>query len=55
MEREPIESFVAAEEMTGQFILAAKKENVVLDEMGHDVILLEEAKAAFDENGDLRM
>lgn len=53
--REPIESFVAAEEMARQFIQSAEKEGAEMDQGGQGVILLDEAKEAFDENGDLRV
>lgn len=53
--REPIESFVAAEEMARQFIQSAQQEGATMDQGGQAVILLDEAKEAFDENGDLKV
>jgi hypothetical protein len=53
--REPIESFVAAEEMARQFIQSAEKEGAAMNPGGGAVVLLDEAKEAFDENGDLRV
>jgi hypothetical protein len=54
-DREPIESFVDAEEMARQFVKAAEAEGVTLDEAGEETVLLNEAKEAFDENGDLKV
>ena len=52
--REPIESFVAAEEMARQFIQSAEQEGATMGQGEQGVVLLNEAKEAFDKNGDLR-
>lgn len=54
MGREPVESFVAAEEMARQFVIAVEGEGVDLARLGEGVVLVEEAMEAFGEDGELK-
>lgn len=53
--REPIESFIAAQEMVRQFDQAAEEEGWDLESMGDGVVLLQEAMGAFGQDGELRI
>jgi hypothetical protein len=52
---EPIESFVAPDEMAMQFAQAAKGEGVDLERDAGGVILLEAAMKAFEKDGELKV
>jgi len=54
IDREPVESFVAAKEMARQFIMVAEGEGIDFKKRGEGVILLEEAMEAFGEDGELK-
>jgi hypothetical protein len=41
--------------MARQFIQSAEKEGAAMNQGGRGVVLLDEAKEAFDENGDLKV
>jgi hypothetical protein len=53
--REPIESFVAPDEVAMQFSQAAKGEGVDLERDAEGVILLEGAMRAFERDGELKV
>jgi hypothetical protein len=55
MNREPVESFVAAKEMARQFVMVAEGEGIDFKRRGDGVILLEEAMEAFGEDGELKV
>lgn len=51
--REPIQSFGSIQEIASQFIDLAMDEGVSPGQMKGDVILLEQARKAFNEQGEL--
>jgi len=55
MDREPVESFVAAKEMARQFVMVAEGEGIDFKKKGEGVILLKEAMEAFGEDGELKV
>jgi hypothetical protein len=55
MNREPVESFVAAKEMARQFVMVAEGEGIDFKKRGDGVILLKEAMEAFGEDGELKV